>query len=163
MEIAPATRADVDQLIESLTGAPAAQHHVRARWQTQGSGDGAYLLARRAGALVGQTMLLRHSKYAELRAAEDPAEINGLDAFVRNEGVGTALVRAAEALAGDWGRAWIGLGVGLENDGARRLYERLGYRLWDGARVVDRWTEQGADGSVVRSHADVCDYLLKSL
>ncbi|WP_405058001.1 GNAT family N-acetyltransferase [Kribbella sp. NBC_01505] len=162
MEIGPATRGDVDQLIGSMDS-PAAQHHVLGRWEVQRAGDGAYLLARRAGVIVGQTVVLKRSKYAELQAAEDPAEINGLDAFVRNEGIGTALVRAAEVLARDWGRAWIGLGVGPENDGARRLYERLGYHLWSGPRVIDRWTEQAADGSVVRSHADECDYLLKPL
>jgi len=161
MEIGPATGGDVDQLIASFADAPAAQHHVRARWQTQESGKGTYLLARRGGVIVGQTMLLRRSKYSELRSAEDPAEINGLHAFVGNQGIGTALIRAAEALAGDWGRAWIGLGVELNNDGARRLYERLGYEL--GPRVIDRWTEQAADGSVLRSHADECDYLLKPL
>ncbi|TDD48469.1 GNAT family N-acetyltransferase [Kribbella antibiotica] len=161
MDISPATRADIDRLVALLGGEPAAQHHVLARWQLQQSGDATYLLARRNGAIVGQTMLLRHSKYPEV--SEDPAEINALHAFIQHEGIGTALVLAAEALAGDWGRSWIGLGVEPVNDGARRLYERLGYQLRPGPRVIDRWTEQDVDGTVLRAHADECDYLLKPL
>ncbi|WP_328998962.1 GNAT family N-acetyltransferase [Kribbella sp. NBC_00709] len=161
MEIRPATRSDVDELIESFAEAPAAQYHVRGRWDVQQRDDGLFLLARRDGDIVGQTMILRASKYDEVQAAADPAEINGLHAFVRGEGVGTALIRAAEAVAGDWGRPAIGLGVSPDNPAARRLYERLGYELWSGPRVIDRWTEQAADGTVVRTYADECDYLLK--
>ena len=162
MDIRPATHADVDRLIERLEH-PAAQHHVRGRWDRQERGDGLYLIAHRDGEIVGQTMILRESTYAEVRAAENPAEINGLDAYVKNQGVGTALVHAAEAVAIEWSRRTIGLAVGLDNPGARRLYERLGYELWSGPRVIDHWTEQAADGTVVRSHTDECDYLLKPL
>ena len=108
-------------------------------------------------------MLLRSSKYADVRAADDPAEINALSAYVKNQGIGTAIIRAAEAIAGDWARSSIGLAVELDNPRARRLYERLGYRPWSGTQVLDVWTEQDAEGNVVRSHEDRCDYLLKSL
>ncbi|MEU4601586.1 GNAT family N-acetyltransferase [Kribbella sp. NPDC023972] len=161
MDISPATQAEVDQLIAAA--GPAAQHHLRARWETQQRGDGLFLLARRDGEIVGQTMLLHHSYYAEVRAALDPVEINALHAFVPNQGVGTAIIRAAEEIAGSWSRPLIGLAVGLDNHGARRLYERLGYEPWDGPQVIDTWTEQDADGNVVRTHADPCDYLLKPL
>jgi GNAT superfamily N-acetyltransferase len=160
MEIRPATWDDVEQLIEQLGGSPAAQHHVRERWGVQERDEGVYLLAYDDG-IVGQTMVLRHSRYPEVVAAVDPVEINALHAFVRGRGVGTALIKAAEDLAIGWGRAAIGLGVGPENEGARRLYERLGYELWSGPRVTDRWTEKDADGVVVRSHVDSCDYLFK--
>jgi hypothetical protein len=43
------------------------------------------------------------------------------------------------------------------------LYERLGYHPCDCVQVLDIWTEQDAEGNVVRSHADPCDYLLKRL
>jgi GNAT superfamily N-acetyltransferase len=163
MDIRPAGLADVDRLVASLEQYPAAQHHIRGRWATQERGNGVYLIAHRDGEVVGQTMVLRESKYDEVRAASAPAEINGLDAYVKNQGVGTALIRAAEATAIEWGRPAIGLAVGLDNPGARRLYDRLGYQLLHGLRVLDHWTEQAADGTVVRSHADPCDYLLKTL
>jgi ribosomal protein S18 acetylase RimI-like enzyme len=164
MDVRPATRADVDRLIAAVSDFPAAQHHLRARWETQERGDGLFLLAHRDGEIVGYTMLLRSSKYAEVRAADDPAEINALYAYVKNQGIGTAIIRAAEAIvAGDWTRSSIGLAVGPDNPKARRLYERLGYQPWSGAQVLDVWTEQDAEGNVVRSHQDRCDYLLKSL
>ncbi|TCO51777.1 putative N-acetyltransferase YhbS [Kribbella antiqua] len=161
MDIKPATRADVDRLI--ATAGPVTQHHLRARWETQEHGDGLFLLAHRDGEVVGHTMLLRQSKYAEVRAADDPVEINALHAYVQNQGIGTAIIRAAEALATDWGRNAIGLAVEPDNPAARRLYERLGYRQWPGSQVVDTWTEQDAAGVVVRTHNDACDYLLKKL
>lgn len=163
MDIRPATQADIDRLVASLKEQPAGQHHIRGRWDTQQSGEGLYLIAHSDGEIVGQTVVLRESKYAEVRAAEAPAEINGLHAYVQGQGVGTALIAAAEAAAAEWNRPAIGMGVGLDNPDARRLYERLGYHLWDGPPVTDTWTEQDADGTVVRTHNDLCDYLIKTL
>ncbi len=161
MDIRPATRAEVDRLIAAAE--PAAQHHLRERWGTQERGDGLFLLAHRDGEIVGHTMLLNHSKYAEIRAAHDPVEINALHAYVPNQGIGTAIIRTTEMIAADWSRPTIGLAVEPDNPGARRLYERLGYQPCDGVQVLDTWTEQDAEGNVVRSHADPCDYLLKRL
>ena len=150
-------------MVGALAREPAAQHHIRARWDIQQSDDGVYLIAERDGEIVGQTILLRRSKYGELRADADPAEINALQAYVRRQGIGTAIIRAAEAIAADeWNRSAIGLAVELDNDQARTLYERLGYKPWSGPHLLDYWTEQAADGSVVRTHSDSCEYLLKT-
>ncbi len=150
-------------MVDALAGEPAAQHHIRARWDIQQSDDGVYLIAERDGEIVGQTILLRRSKYDELRADADPAEINALQAYVRRQGIGTAIIRAAEAIAaGEWNRSAIGIAVGLDNDQARTLYERLGYEPWSGPQLLDYWTEQAADGSVVRTHSAPCEYLLKT-
>jgi ribosomal protein S18 acetylase RimI-like enzyme len=46
----------------------------------------------------------------------------------RRRGVATALNTAAERAAASRGHERISLGVGIANVGARRLYERLGYR-----------------------------------
>ncbi|HWD82901.1 MAG TPA: GNAT family N-acetyltransferase [Kribbella sp.] len=163
MEIRPAVDADFERMIAEVAGQPAAQYHVRNRWVVQQQDEGLLLVAVEDGEFVGRTVVLRSSKYDEVRVAEDPVEINALHAFVRGKGIGTALIRVAEAVAIDWGRTAIGLGVALDNPRARGLYERLGYVLWSGPRVVDHWTEQAADGTVVRSYADECDYLLKRL
>jgi RimJ/RimL family protein N-acetyltransferase len=54
------------------------------------------------------------------------------DVFVaesrRRRGIGTELARAAERMAAARGHHRISLSFGLENDGARRLYEGLGYK-----------------------------------
>jgi ribosomal protein S18 acetylase RimI-like enzyme len=46
----------------------------------------------------------------------------------QNCGIGTSLVHAVEALAAGRGYGAVELGVEDSNPGARRLYERLGYR-----------------------------------
>jgi ribosomal protein S18 acetylase RimI-like enzyme len=57
------------------------------------------------------------------------------DVFVperhRRQGIGTELTRAAERLAEARGHKRISLSFGIANDGARRLYEQLGYRRAD--------------------------------
>jgi ribosomal protein S18 acetylase RimI-like enzyme len=162
LDIRPADQDDLDQLI-AATDSPAVREHHRRRWAQQTTGAAAYLLAHRDGAIVGHTMLLRESKYAAVRAAHNPAEINGLHAYQQGRGTGTALIAAAESLAANWAYAVIGLAVELDNAGARRLYERLGYRQWDGGQVIDEWTEKDADGHVLVTHRDPCTYLLKPL
>ena len=68
----------------------------------------------------------------ESRAAEGEATL--IAAAVRPElrgrGIGTALMEAAEQLTCSRGFSAIVLGVEDWNPGARRLYERLGYRVF---------------------------------
>jgi GNAT superfamily N-acetyltransferase len=159
--VRPATEGDVDRLLAAEDSA-ASRAHLRARWDQQSRGEALFLLAIRDDAVVGHTMLLRDSRYAEVRVAHEPAAINALAAYVRRTGVGTALIAAAEEIAaGEWGRRRIGLAVGLDNPEARRLYEQLGYRDWGRGSVFDEWSEQNEHGTVVRNHRDTCDYLLK--
>jgi hypothetical protein len=42
------------------------------------------------------------------------------------------------------------LGVGVDNPGARRLYERLGYADWGHGIIVGTWVERDRDGPPVR-------------
>jgi GNAT superfamily N-acetyltransferase len=161
-DIGPATREDVDQLM-AAENHPAAREHLRARWELHSRGEALFLLARRDGAIVGHTMLLRQSKYPAVQTAYNPAEINALHAYTQGQGIGTAIVAAAEEIARRWGRKHIGLAVGLDNPNARRLYERLGYRQWVAGQVLDEWTEKDADSNVIVTHRDPCDYLLKPL
>ena len=51
-----------------------------------------------------------------------------VDRSARGMGIGTALMRRAEEKARSAGKRTMSLGVVGENDGAIRLYERLGYR-----------------------------------
>jgi GNAT superfamily N-acetyltransferase len=47
---------------------------------------------------------------------------------VRSQGIGTELARAAEQMARERGHARISIGTSVANEGALRLYRRLGYR-----------------------------------
>ena len=162
MEIGPATRDDVDQLlvVDDHLGR---RDQLLQRWELQNNGEDLFLLARQDGEFVGHTMLLRRSKYRAVQEAYAPAEINGLHAYVQGQGIGTAILAAAEDFTRQWGVTQLGLAVGPDNVGARRLYERLGYREWTQGQVVDEWIEKDADGNVIELHQDPCDYLVKSL
>ena len=61
---------------------------------------------------------------------------------VQRRGIGTALIRTGEDTARRLGHDRIALGVGLDNPGARRLYERLGYTDWGHGHAVASWREQ---------------------
>ena len=44
-----------------------------------------------------------------------------------------------------FGHQRLGLGVGVDNPGARRLYERLGYADWGHGTIVGTWVERDRD------------------
>jgi GNAT superfamily N-acetyltransferase len=76
-------------------------------------------------------------------------------------GVGSLLLQASENLVRSRGFAQVSLAVGLENPGARRLYERLGY-LAIGDPYNDIWHYTDARGQTVRNEEMVID-LVKTL
>ncbi len=72
------------------------------------------------------------------KADEFVVDSLAVDPACRGRSVGTALLRKAEARARSMGKRVMSLGVIGENEGAIRLYERLGYRTtqtWDGYLV----------------------------
>jgi GNAT superfamily N-acetyltransferase len=69
---------------------------------------------------------------------------------LQRRGIGTALVRAGEDTARRLGHRRLALGVGVDNPGARRLYERLGYIDWDHGTIVGTWVDRDRAGPPVR-------------
>ena len=67
-------------------------------------------------------------------------------AAFRRRGVGTALVKAVEAMASGRALDEVNLEVAIGDRDAIRLYERLGYRR-HGDPVSDRWERRLDDGS----------------
>jgi len=61
-----------------------------------------------------------------------------IDEAHRGSGHGTAAMQAVEKLARERGMAGIGLSVFAHNDGAIRLYERLGYEVVEAAKGGQR-------------------------
>jgi GNAT superfamily N-acetyltransferase len=84
-----------------------------------------------------------------------------LGPFTRR-GIGTALIRAAEDTARRLGHEQLALGVGVDNRGARRLYERLGYADWGHGTVVGTWVEYPDAGPPV-ALSEVYQVLVKRL
>ena len=163
VDVQPCSPEDMDRLAACGLPATVMAHHDE-RWAMQQRGEARYLLAWRGGEPVGRVSLLRESKYRPVRARfEDLVEMNALEATPQGQGIGTAVIRAAEASALDGGARWMGLAVAPDNVGALRLYARLGYRDWGHGDVVDEWTERDEHGSVVAEHRTPCRYLVKEL
>jgi GNAT superfamily N-acetyltransferase len=87
-------------------------------------GGQTYLIAWEGGEPVG------HAHVSWDRTTLGIPEIQ--DVFVppelRGRGIGTELSRAAEQLAGERGHARVSISASVANEGALRLYRRLGYR-----------------------------------
>jgi acetyltransferase (GNAT) family protein len=77
-------------------------------------------------------------------------------------GIGRALIRAAEDTARRLGHERLALAVGIDNPGAQRLYERLGYVDWGHGTIVGTWAEHDHDGPAV-TQSGTCNVLVKGL
>ncbi|GAV40361.1 GNAT family N-acetyltransferase [Streptomyces acidiscabies] len=135
------------------------------RFARQEAGGSTYLIPWLDGRPVGRAEVLWTGCEApEVQAAHPGCpEINGLYVWpehLRSQGIGTALVRAAEEWALARGVEVMGLGVDDRNPRAAALYERLGYR--PGVRYIDRWSYRDVNG-VLREHADPCRFLTREL
>jgi GNAT superfamily N-acetyltransferase len=128
----------------------------------QEAGQAVYLLAWRGGQLAGRCTVLAASKYETVRQLLGGfPELNALEAHPTGQGTGTALIACAEQTARASGAAMIGMAVEADNDGAWRLYQRLGYRDWGHGLVTDYWDETAPDGTIRKTRADACRYLTK--
>jgi len=150
------------EVLRSGDVAPSDLRHHEERWASQLRQEAVYLLAWRGARVVGRVTLLLRSRYPQVRSVlADGAELNALEARPQGQGIGTALILAGEQEARRRAAPILGLAVQVQNNGARRLYERLGYALWEHGLVIDRWTQFDDNGRVVKEHADKCFYLTK--
>jgi GNAT superfamily N-acetyltransferase len=97
---------------------PPGRGFARAMWALQEAGASVLLVAWDGERPLGSGQLDLRGELPELRNLH-------VEEAVRGRGVGTAIVRAAEARVTP-GRLTVG--VALDNPRARALYERLGYR-----------------------------------
>jgi GNAT superfamily N-acetyltransferase len=125
----------------------------KARLRAQDEGQALYLVAWSGDIPVGHGLLKLPPHVGVHSRAYGIPEVE--DLFVaharRSSGVGTRLLQECEEAARRQGFRRIGLGVGVENARARRLYERNGYV--DGG-FAPYWDEG--------SH-ETCVYLVKEL
>ena len=131
------------QLLETSNPSPGQSRYHHRRFERQQQGASTFLIAWAGDVPVGHGEILWngcaapevHERYP------DCPEINGLEVWPpgqRSQGTGTAIIRAAEALARDRGFQQIGLGVDDDNHRAAALYRRLGYQQ-TGIRYADRY------------------------
>ena len=114
-----AVRALAASEVARLEGAePPGRGFARAMWELQETGDSVLLVAWDGDRHLGAGQL-------DLRGTDPELRNLHVDPTVRGRGVGTAIIRAAEARVAP-GR--LAVGVASDNPRARALYERLGYR-----------------------------------
>ena len=103
-------------------------------------GDGDYLVAWVGDDPVGHAHLTRTS----------PPEVQDVEVREdrRGQGIGAGLIDAAERRASERGDRTLRLTVSATNDGARSLYERLGFRATDEPPLVVRGTIQLRTGPI---------------
>lgn len=136
----------------------------RERLDGQVAGRWLYLIAL-APSVVGHCLVhWRGPTMDSVRAAlPDCVEVNHLYVAeqARGRGAGRALLGEAERAAMVRRRTTIGLGVGDDNPGARRLYLSLGYAP-SGARYSVEYAYLDETGRSVQAH-EAGDFLVKAL
>jgi GNAT superfamily N-acetyltransferase len=162
MEIRPASAAD----LEPLAAVFGSGRFFGDCLATQEAGSGVLLLAWIEERPVGDVFLDQDpAPEPEVRrwlpGVPRLVHLEVLGAFQRR-GIGTGLVRAGEATARRLGHRRVALGVGLDNPGARRLYERLGYCDWGRGPIVTSWQEHDRPGPPV-TVTETIDMLVNDL
>src|SRR5215217_3366231 len=142
MEIRPASAGDLEPLGAVFASERGFFAGCLAR---QEAGGGVLLVAWLDGWPVGDVFL-------SLGPADEPE--------VRRHLPGVPKLVHLEDVARRLGHGRIALGVGLDNRGARRLYERLGYIDWGHGHTVASWREQRPDSGPV-TVTETIDMLVK--
>ena len=154
--VRPIRDGDTEAIGEALRQLGTPEHTERGL-ERQNEGLGAFFIAWLKGEAVGY--ITAHWR-ASPRSPQNwlDGETAYFEDFIvverlRGRGIGTAVMAAAESMALDRGLRRMTIGVGVENEGARRLYRRLGYadaglepiedrgrfRRWDG--TLHEWSE----------------------
>ena len=165
LEIRAASRADIPRLVAlPFSGGLPAKH--RDRVERQDRGEALYLLALLGDRIIGHLLLKWNGPEHEFVRPRVPSCAEIEDFVVgpewRGQGVGGALLNAADTCCRDRGVARLGLAVGLENPSARAIYEHRGYVLVPGSEHRVSWLQSDATGCEVEAHED-CVYLIKEL
>ena len=119
------------------------QHYrnlFRRAFREQRMGRRLMLLADCNGYPIGQIFMQLRSAKRSLFGAEDSAYLYALRVMemFRGQGIGTRLIQQAEVLSLEHDCTWATIAVAKENSSARRLYERLGYRVY--GDDLGRWS-----------------------
>ena len=135
-------QSDIEELASAL-GPGVSVQQIRHRWQDHCGGHRDMLVAVQDGDVTGTVSTTGHRFQIP-----DSLRMFALDvgpAF-RRQGVGTALIKAVEEKARRDGLGRVNLEVAIDNTGALRLYQGLGYNRL-GEPVLDCWERLSDDGS----------------
>ena len=142
LQILIATEHDLESLTAAL-GPELSAAHIAQRFEESRAGFRTMLVAVRGGSAMATISIGggRFQREGSLRLFA----LNVGRAF-RRKGVGTALVKAVEAIAEESGMAEVNLEVTIDNQEAISLYRKLGYRVC-GDPVIGHWQNLRDDGT----------------
>ncbi len=162
VEIHPVQPAEIPAL-ELLSGPP--EKH-RQRLSLQLHDLGVYLVAQLDGLPVGHALVKRAGASDDIIASRLAGCPDLEDLYVRPDlrsvGIGSTLLSRAEDWARSRGYSCIGLGVGIDNVRARKLYKSCGYRDSGFGRYPHKVHYHDGKGRH-RTRIEVCEYLIKPL
>lgn len=151
--------------LEHNVPSPGLNRFHEARFHRQQNGVGTFLVALLDDDPVGSGEILWHGCGAAEVRNRFPGcpELSGLTVQParQSQGIGTAIIRAAEALTTQNGHDRLGLGVDDGNPRAAGLYLRLGYRDL-ACPYVDRYHYLDEQG-IRQEAADPCRFLIREL
>ena len=166
VEIRPLTRGELGVIEGQINFDWAAHQRHRERLGRQDAGKAVYLVAWCGNIPVGHVLLEWSGTTDEPMRSQLLHSPNLEDLFVvpqhRSKGVGSQLLQEAEARVQREGYGRIGLGVAVDNTGARRLYQHVGYEdagfgeYKSGGSYVDR------EGKA-QTWEEICCYLVKPI
>jgi ribosomal protein S18 acetylase RimI-like enzyme len=164
-QVRPAGEDDLTELIAAPWTANLAATHTD-RFTLQERDAAVYLVALVDGTIVGHLLLKWDGPDGDvLRSQLAPcAEIEDLRVVeeLRSRGIGSALLDHAAALTVARGQNRLGLAVGLDNDRARALYERVGFAQVDIPPFDVRWQYRTPTGELAWG-SQRCSYMIKPL
>jgi ribosomal protein S18 acetylase RimI-like enzyme len=131
----------------------------RRAFEEQQAGRRDMLLADVQNFPIGQIFIQYRSEQADFRGHAYFYSFRVMEMF-RGQGIGTLLIREAENRVQRRGLNWVTIAAAKQNTGARRLYERLGYRIYGEDR--GQWSYVDHQGRTHRVH-EPCWLLEKSL
>jgi len=160
VEIRPITAGDLSRIERKLPRYPG-KH--RERLDAQRRGECLYLIAWSGSDPVGHLNLrLRGRKLSDRARRAGAAQVEDLAVASehRRRGIGTQLMRRAEAEAAARRINALGLGVDVHNVPARRLYAKEGYEETGFGEFVVTYPYLDEDGVERQAH-ETCTYLVK--
>ncbi len=155
-EVREGRAADIPHL--EWHGGPDLRDFYAKVWDSHQHGEATLLVADLGGFPIGQVVILwrgkpSHPHFPDLQSLRVHLAFRGL-------GIGSALIEAAEKLVAARGFERAGLSVGLDNPGAQRLYERLGYESHD-VIYDEEWSYLDQHGAHIVVKERVVDLIKK--
>lgn len=138
-----------------MRGLSLSRHHIENRWAERLEGRRTMFVADVEGRLAGSVSFEQRDELPGLMHLFALAVLPEL----QGRGIGTRLVAAVEDEALARGLRGVHLGVAIDNDGALRLYRRLGYERV-GEAYDARWTWFSPNGEQ-REVVERCYRMLK--